>query len=347
MRTTLESFTQFDDEKIHLVHYLDATLLREGGPSGGGSVEKEHYLRIVAHLVETLPFLPDEDIAVFGVGGGGESRMIAEILNRRFKEGGPGILSIDYDPVILNRLEKSCKENPDEYQRVMDGVMLLDAMNMDKKIKPGSLRLSTNSSIWHEYRSFGGSKALFRGFNQNVIATANGGLIVGRDFAPPSWQLGQVELLTPLAQKFFERFTESYTSSVKPKWTKEWTKTNNILTTNSLHAFDLLTHFRMFVNDHSERLRSQMLEDQVFFKKWHESDETYVITGEERPSVQKVLEGLVAEAVPYGFLAHTLGFTDDSANDTILQQNFEIKGMKDFFPSKRFLAIFKKGEKAQ
>lgn len=337
-------FIKFDDEKVHLIHYLDATLLREGGLSGGGSVEKENYLRIVAHLVETLPFLPGEDIAVFGVGGGGESRMIAEILNKRFKEGGPRILSIDYDPVILNRLEKSCKENPKEYQRVMDGVMLLNTMNMDKKIKPGSLRLSTNSSIWHEYRSFGGSAALFRGFNQNVIATANRGLIVGRDFAPPSWQLGRVELLTPLAQKFFERFMESYTSFTKPKWSDEWTKTGNILITNSLYAFDLLTHFRMFVNDHSERLRSQMLEDPVFFKKWHELDETYVITGEERPSIEKVLEALVIEAAPYGSLTHTLEFTDDSANDRMLQEHFEIRGMIDFFPSRRFLALIEKGE---
>lgn len=333
-----------EDEKIPLPHYLDQTLT-ESGPRREASEEKESYLRTVDHFVETLNFSPGTNIAVLGVGGGGESKRIAEILEKRFKENGPGILSVDYSPVILGRLHRACVGNP-QHVRVIEGLKLLDVMEMGEEIAPESCQLVTLSSIMHELKSYGGWQSTLRGFSQTARITAKGGKIIMRDFASPEFHTCEVNLKTPLASAFFDLFGSAYNPEHKSRWSTEWQKKDNVIITNSLWAFEIATHLRMFLNDYYAKFGEKMLKEK-FFRQWPETKESYVLTRENHPSIPKVLEALVTEAAAYGKLTYNLQFTDDSDDDKMLREHLEIENMKDFFPSKRFIATFTKEETSQ
>lgn len=204
--------------------------------------------------------------------------------------------------------------------------------------------MATISSLAHELNSLG-REILTKGFKQAARATNKGGRMVPRDFCPPNWQCGEIELLTPFSKKFSQFFTEYFNPPDKSKWASEFDLRNNILETNSLYAFELLTHFRMFVHDRSERSKTQMLAKDKKFARWPQLTESYVLTGKNHLTIEKVLDDLMTEAVSHGPLfLELLKFTDDDGDDRMLQEHFIIKGMPNYFPSKRFTAVIKKAE---
>jgi hypothetical protein len=337
------------DRRPGIPSYLDA-----GGFNGEKvgrwpiSVEKRGYLDEVARLVKTLPFGPKENICVLGVGQGGESAIIAEILQERYPQGdGPTLMSVDINIFVMDAVDRrysTLLERQDTPQaRLRSGLQLANAANLYRLVRPGSSRLTTISSYLHEAKSRRGwNDGLVHDFKQAARAATKEGLIVVRDFCPPEFRPScQLTLRTELAERFFVLFASTFNPHVMPGFAEEpWERQGNVVTANSYYIFELVTHFRMFFNDWYNRAWGGInMFFPTFWKQWEaaEMSQSYVLTRRKFQTMEAVCNELLEQSRDSGRFTYDFRVIDDSADDNMLQEHF---GCPEVFPSQRFRATF-------
>lgn len=286
----------------------------------GLAPEKKSYIEFIKLLVERIDITSKQRIAVFGVGRGLESQVIAEALDSREQKGEPYVIdiklqSIDTSSAILENLRKSALS-----ERIKLGLVEANLLNLPKNIFPNSsYALVTMSAILHEIQGEKNWQGAISVFRQALDILSPGGYLVIRDFFIPTSARQIIEFKTPLAKKFFTYFSLHFQKNKGKSWQKKWVfiRKNNIECTSTF-AFEFLQHFRNFYRNYYKNLGDKVFD---FFPFWQELDESYALLPNRSTSiVGKIVKSLDKRPTKNSVYAYF--FASDSEDDHILTSHF-------------------------
>ncbi len=324
--------------------YLDPTSLYNGL-----TPEKKAYIEFIKSLVKWIDFTKKDRIAIFGVGRGLESQVIAEALDSRQTNGEPYLTdtklqSIDISSAILENLRKSAFSD-----RIKSGLVHANLLNLPKNIFPhNSYNLIAMSSILHEIQSEKNWQGAVSVFREAERILAPGGYIVIRDFYIPTSARQILAFKTPLAKKFFQYFCLNFQHAKGTNWQKEWLLINkNRIESSSAFAFELLQHFRMFYRNYYKNLGEKVFN---FFAQWQELHESYSLMPNRSVSTVPEIIKSLGETIKTNY-ACAYFFTFDNGEDQILMNNFSCSELSlktgqqiksGLFPTKKIVIVLYK-----
>jgi ubiquinone/menaquinone biosynthesis C-methylase UbiE len=315
----------------------------------GLTPEKKTYIEFIKSLMRQIKIVKNDRIAIFGVGRGLESQVVAEILDDRQRNNEPHLKdfklhSIDISSAILRSLKKSTFSD-----RVKSGLVRANVLSLSKKTFPdNAYNLIAMSSLLHEIQSEKDWQAAVSVFLEAERILAPNGYIIIRDFYIPTTARQILEFKTPLAKKFFSHFCLSFQNHNKMDWQKEWVSINkNEIECSSAFAFELLQHFRMFYKNYYKNLGEGILN---YFFQWAELKESYgLMPNHSSSAVADIIKSLTETAKAN--YAGAYFFTPDDNEDQIIMDNFSCLELNSaighcikshLFPGRKLIVVFQK-----